>query len=394
MLRRLLIICTLVASFFRPSLVHAQTPTDTAESDTDQQMVVLPTDIAAQYFRATVIAIHSQTAVPSDGHTFYTQKVTVQRADNGEQVELDVGNEFQPLNENQLLKKGTQVIISRQQIEPGRYEYVLADVYRLPTLMWLAGGFLALVILVARKQGILSIIGMALSLVILAKFVVPQILMGGNPILITLAGSFIIAVVTVYLSHGFTVHSHLALLSIMATLLAVSLLSTVAVQTGYLVGLGSENAYFLQFGQTANINLQGLLLGGIILGTLGILDDIVIAQISVVFQLKFANKKLSFSELYHRALVVGKDHVASLTNTLVLAYTAANLPLFLLFTINQAAPTWVTLNSEVIAEEIIRTLVGSIGLVLAVPLATLCAVYVVQRFQLNEKQLHADHDHA
>jgi uncharacterized membrane protein len=261
-------------------------------------------------------------------------------------------------------------------------------------LAWLLVGFLGLVMVVARRQGFLSIVGMVLSVLVLSNYVVPQILAGGNPIIITLIGSLIIAVVTVYMSHGWTVHSHLALLSMMVTLLAVSALSWVAVHTAYMVGLGSEEAYFLQFGPTSNINLQGLLLGGIMLGTLGILDDITIAQISVVFQLKSVNPSLGFYELYERALVVGKDHVASLTNTLILAYAAANLPLFLLFTINQAVPAWVTLNSEIIAEEVIRTLVGSMGLVLAVPFATICAVYVVERFGLAPHELHASHRHA
>jgi uncharacterized membrane protein len=127
------------------------------------------------------------------------------------------------------------------------------------------------------------------------------------------------------------------------------------------------------------VNLQGLLLGGILLGALGILDDIAIAQVSVIFQLKEVNNKLSFKELYERGLKVGKDHVASLVNTLVLAYAGANLPLFLLFTINRDIPLWVTLNNEIIAEEVVRTLVGSMGLVLAVPITTLLAAVVVSR---------------
>ena len=125
-------------------------------------------------------------------------------------------------------------------------------------------------------------------------------------------------------------------------------------------------------------------MGGIILGALGVLDDITVSQVAVVFQLRAAKKDITFQELYKRGLTVGKDHVASLVNTLVLAYAGANLPLFLLFTLNQQTPDWVTLNSEVIVEEIIRTLTGSIGLVLAVPLATFLAAFVALRVPITK----------
>jgi uncharacterized membrane protein len=218
---------------------------------------------------------------------------------------------------------------------------------------------------------------------VLSLYIVPSILSGGNPMIVSILGAGVIAVITIYLSHGFNAHSHIALASMMGSLVVVSLLSALAVQAAQMVGLGSEEAYFLQFGETANINLQGLLLGGIVLGTLGILDDICIAQISTVYQLKQANKDLGFHELYERGLKVGKDHVASLVNTLVLAYAGANLPLFLLFSINQSLPWWVTINNEVIAEEVLRTLVGSMGLVMAVPIATVLGAYVVTHYHLK-----------
>ena len=213
--------------------------------------------------------------------------------------------------------------------------------------------------------------------------------------MVSLIGAAAIATITIYLSHGFNWHSHLALVSMLSTLLAVAGLSFIAVRFGQFAGLGSEEAYFLQFSETARINLQGLFLGGILLGALGILDDICIAQISTVFQLKSVSPKLSFDELYHRGLVVGKDHVASLVNTLVLAYAGANLPLFILFTLNRSVPFWVTLNNEIIAEEVIRTLVGSIGLVLAVPIATILAAYAAEKIPLEKLDaLHVRSGHA
>jgi uncharacterized membrane protein len=245
--------------------------------------------------------------------------------------------------------------------------------------VWLFIGFVLLVIVVAKWQGLSSVLGMAVSLGVLSGFIVPQIMQGSNPMLISLIGAAVIAVVTIYLSHGWHQESHLALFSMMFTLFLVSVLSTIAVQVAQLVGLGSEEAYFLQFGPTAAINLQGLMLGGIVLGALGILDDICVSQVATVQQLKEVNNELGFDELYKRGLNVGKSHVASLVNTLVLAYAAANLPLFILFTLNNGVPLWVTINSEIIAEEVLRTLVGSMGLVIAVPVATAAAAWFMSR---------------
>ncbi|HYD35737.1 MAG TPA: YibE/F family protein [Vitreimonas sp.] len=340
--------------------------------------------MALPYHRGTVTNIVEQNALPSDDQVFYTQVIEVKLEGKDTSVRIAVGSEFQPLNASQLLAPGAQIIVTQQSVDEGQTEYVVADVFRLPILAWLGMGFFLLVIVVARWQGLLSIIGMAISLAILSLFIVPQILSGVNPTLVSVIGAGAIATITIYLSHGFNWHSHLALVSMLSTLLSVAILSAVAVRFGQFAGLGSEEAYFLQFGDTAKINLQGLLLGGILLGTLGILDDICIAQISTVFQLKAVNSKLRFEELYARGLSVGKDHVASLVNTLVLAYAGANLPLFILFTINKDIPFWVTLNNEIIAEEVVRTLVGSIGLVLAVPIATGLAAYAAEKLELKK----------
>lgn len=346
-----------------------------------------------EYSRGKVIEVLSQTQYPGENDTFYTQKLKIQRNDTKEVVEIEVGTEFQPLNHNQLLKKGTDVILAQQEIVPGEKQYVLADVYRLPTLLWLLVGFCLLVVFVAHRQGLFSIVGMGVSLAILLMFIMPQILAGQNPVLISLIGCSAIAVITVYLCHGFNRESHIALGSMLLTLVMVSVLANIAIQFAQLVGLGSEEAYFLQFSTTAKLNLQGLLLGGIMIGALGVLDDITIAQVSLVQQLKEAKPDITFQELYMRGLAVGKDHVASLVNTLVLAYAGTSLPLFLLFTLSDVQPHWVSLNSETIAEEVVHTLTGSIGLVLAVPLTTLVASYFAIHRPSTKKVSPKTHSH-
>jgi uncharacterized membrane protein len=351
------------------------------------------TEKNAPFFVGKVTDIISEQKIPDEDKVFYAQKVKVQRNDTGETVELEAGTEFQPLNENQRLVVGREVILSYQQITENESRVVLVDVYRLPVLVWLSIGFFALVLVISKKQGAFAIVGMVLSLFVLTYQIVPQILHGQNPIVVSLIGCAIVATLTVYLSHGFSQESHLALASMMLTLLAVSMLSWVAVRLGHLAGLGTEEAYFLQFGQGSNVNLQGLLLAGIMLGTLGVLDDISIAQVSVVTQLKEAKPDIEFAELYSRSIAVGKDHVASLVNTLILAYAGSSLPLFLLFTINQTQPIWVALNTEMVAEEIIRTLAGSIGLVLAVPLTTLAASFFALRSPITKKSSRSIHHH-
>jgi uncharacterized membrane protein len=340
------------------------------------------------YTTGEVTAVLEQNELDPEFGSFFTQVVRVRGDDLEQEVIVEVGTDFQPLAASQLLKVGTRVVLARQTLMDGEEEYIIADVYRLPFLQFLFLGFVVLVLIIAKLRGLLSVGGMILSLTVLFGFIFPRILAGDDPILISIVGSAAIATITIYLSHGWGLKSHLALLSLFVTLIAVSLLSWASVVASQLVGLGSEEAYFLQYGETAIINLQGLLLGGIILGALGVLDDIVVSQVSVVEQLKAANSKLKFEELYKHGLAVGKDHVASLVNTLVLAYAGANLPLFLLFYLNNDVPLWVSLNNQLIAEEILRTLVGSIGLVMAVPLATVVAAYVFQHRRVEKIEVH------
>jgi uncharacterized membrane protein len=366
----------------------------TPSSETELREPALTAVVAPQYTVGTVTEIVEEKRIESGGRDTYTQALRIRLNDKNEVVQVQAGNEFQPLNANQRVNVGTQVVLAYQEVMPGQFEYVISDIYRMPVLVWLGVGFFALVLFIARKQGLFSIMGMVLSLFVLTYMIVPQILAGQNPILISLLGCCVIATLTVYLSHGFTRESHIALAAMFMTLASVSILSYITVHLSHLVGLGTEEAYYLQFGPSAKLNLQGLLLGGIMLGTLGVLDDITIAQISIVTQLKEAKPDIEFFELYNRGLSVGKDHVASLVNTLILAYAGSSLPLFLLFTMSQTQPTWVAVNSEMIAEEVVRTLTGSIGLVIAVPLATLAASYFAIYRPQQKKSATQPHIHA
>lgn len=275
-------------------------------------------------------------------------------------------------------KTGDKVVIDKI-TENGQEIYYVQDIYRIPSLVFITIIFLLVVILFSRWRGLSSILGLAITIAVIIKFVTPQIIAGKNPLVISLIGAFVIALVSLYLAHGFNKRTSVAVLSTFITLGLSTAMAYAFVHLTRLFGNGSEESVYLQFNQTQHINLQGLLLGGIILGALGVLDDITTAQSATVDELKKANPSLTFKQLYSGAASVGQEHISSLINTLFLAYAGVALPLFLLFNINGGTPVWTTLNSEFIAEEIVRTLVGSITLIIAVPITTLLAAYYFSR---------------
>jgi uncharacterized membrane protein len=186
-----------------------------------------------------------------------------------------------------------------------------------------------------------------------------------------------------YLAHGLNAATTVAVLGTLASLLLTALLSVIFVGVSSFTGSGSEEAVFLQISQQ-QVNLEGLLLASIIIGTLGVLDDVTVTQASAVWELHRANPAYGIKKLYQAGIRIGRDHIASTVNTLVLAYAGASLPLLVLFTVANRSFTDVV-TSELMAEEVVRTLVGSIGLVASVPLTTGLAAFVVSRGAERQK---------
>jgi uncharacterized membrane protein len=278
------------------------------------------------------------------------------------------------VKEGFLLNGGESVVIVKTSTVNG-VSYYVTDMHRLPSLGMIVAVFIGLVIIFGRLRGAMAITGLAFSILLLVEVVVPQILQGRDPLLVSIGASCAIVFVSLYLAHGFRQRTTIALVSTLITLGLSAALAIFFVKTGRLFGTGTEEALFLQMGSLEAVNLQGLLLGGIIIGTLGVLDDITTAQAAAVEELRNANERLGFRELFRRGISIGNEHIASLVNTLALAYAGVSLPLFLLFTLNQSQPLWVILNSEQIAEEIVRALVGSSALILAVPITTALAAW-------------------
>lgn len=296
-------------------------------------------------------------------------------AEKGKELRLEHAGVYNVVDE------GDKVVLTKV-TTAGESEYFIADEYRLPSIAFILACFFALAIALGRRHGFMSILGLGFSILVLAKYVVPKIIAGADPLAVTLTGAVAIIFVSISLAHGFNRRTAVAVGSTTLTLGIAAVLAVVFVNAAKLLGLGSEDAAYLQLGPLETISLKGLLLGGIIIGTLGVLDDVTTAQTAAVDEIGKADPSLGFGELYRRGLSVGREHIASLVNTLVLAYAGASLPLFLLFTLNKTRPLWVILNGESVAEEVIRTLVGSTSLMLAVPVSTALAAYVFSRRSL------------
>jgi uncharacterized membrane protein len=281
-------------------------------------------------------------------------------------------------------KIGDKVIISYSKDLEGNDVFYITDFIRRESLTLLFLIFAVLTVIIAKWRGLLSLAGMGISFLVIFFLILPRILSGGDPVETAILGSLIIIPITFFLSHGFNKKTGVAIAGTVIALLITGILAGVFVEAVKLTGFASEEAGFLQTAKGSLINIKGLLLAGIIVGVLGVLDDITISQSAIVFQLKDANRKLKFGELYKRAMNVGQDHISSMVNTLILVYTGASLPLFLLF-IDNPHPFSEIINYEIVAEEVVRMLVGSIGLILAVPVTTLIAVLVSEEIK-NEKR--------
>ncbi|MBI4250721.1 YibE/F family protein [Candidatus Uhrbacteria bacterium] len=277
------------------------------------------------------------------------------------------------------LVAGDEVIVLASRAGGGDVDYYVVDYNRTMPLTLIFLLFIGLGIIFGRRHGLSALFGLGISLAILAYFIVPQIIHGRDPLLVSLVGSFSIAFLSIVVAHGIKKRTIVALISTFITLGSAAGFAILFVRTARLFGTGTEEAVLLQLGPLENINIQGLLLGGILIGTLGVLDDITTAQAAAIDELKKANPSLDFRALYRHGIDIGREHIAALINTLVLAYAAVSLPMFLLFSLYRTQPIWVVLSSDRVAEEIIRTLVGSSALILAVPITTVLAAWLFSR---------------
>jgi uncharacterized membrane protein len=262
---------------------------------------------------------------------------------------------------------GDRVVMDYQPDVPEEFQYSYLDRQRRPVLFWTAMLFAIVVVALGRVRGLAALAGLAVSIVVLLQFVIPAILDGRSPVMVAIVGSALIAFAALYAAHGFTRMTTVALLGTLAALALTALLSALIVAAADFSGFASEEAYILTF--AGSIDIAGLVLAGIVLGAVGAIDDVTVTQASAVFEVHRLRPDLQRRELIASGLRVGRDHVASTVNTLLLAYAGAAMPLLIFFVLaDQSVGT--VLNGELVATEVLRTLIGSIGLVSSVPLTT------------------------
>lgn len=354
--------------------------------------------IPDEFFRAEVLDIdivESESGVT--GPLLRVQASIISDERRGETIQVEDIIVGAGVSEGDI-EDGDTIIVVRSAGAEGEAVYYFADHFRLPAIIMILGLFIIVAIVFAKKQAVFALGGLGVSILVLMQFMLPQIAEGRSPLMIGIITAAVISVVTLYMAHGYNTRTHLALSGILATLLIAVLLSVVFVYLAQLVGYGSEEVYYLQLRFSDTVDFRGLLLAGIIIGTLGVLDDVATALVATVAEISSANPELPASELYKRGLNVGREHIASLINTLVLAYAGTALPLLLLFTVD-TQPLWVKLNGQLLSEEIVRTIVGSIALILAVPITTaIAASYIAGaakkgRVFTSSSRNHSGHSH-
>lgn len=274
------------------------------------------------------------------------------------------------------LAVGEEVFLSVIEMEDGTVSFQYADRDRTTLLLVLSVVFAAAVVGLGRMRGVAAIAGLGVSIVVLVWFILPAIIAGREAVLVAITGGAAIVLVSLYLAHGFTPLTHAAALGAFTALVVTVTLSWLVVTLAGFTGLAGDEAFFLL--ALPEIDLRGLLLAGVVLGALGALDDVTVTQASAVWEVREANPGLGAEALFSAGMRVGRNHIVSTVNTLLLAYAGASLPLLILFSLS-AQELGVVASSEVLAAEIVRTLVGSIGLVVAVPVTTWLSARIAAR---------------
>ncbi|CAM5508276.1 membrane protein [Streptomyces avidinii] len=348
------------------------------DRQTQQGKVVALQQVDCKSVNAAQVPATGDTSTPEGREALAAQTGDCKKATIEVGTGPDKGREFfeivQPGAPRQLAD-GQEVVVAYAPDAPRDLQYSVIDVNRKFPMAVLAGIFALAVVLVGRMRGVFALIALAVSFAVLTLFILPAILQGSNPLVVAVVGASAIMLIALYMCHGLTARTSVAVLGTIVSLVLIGVLGSVFIDWAFLSGNTDDNTGLIH-GLYPNIDMSGLLLAGVIIGSLGVLDDVTVTQTSAVWELRQADPTMGPRELYRAGIRIGRDHIASVVNTLVLAYAGAALPLLLLFSIANSSMGSVA-NSELVAEEIVRTLVGSIGLVASVPVTTALAALVV-----------------
>jgi uncharacterized membrane protein len=372
--------------FFAPNFSYAQEnePENYTEENIPEE--VMPQGMEAQpqtteeTFEAKIIKILDQKEISREDGSKAIQQNLLLKGLKGKwkdkEIKFDGISDIEVANAG-VYRVGDKVLVQRSTNVEGKEIYYVTDFVRRGYLYLLGAIFCLIIVLIGRKKGIKSLIGLIVSFIIIIKFILPKIIDGSNPLYIGLIGAFLILTIIIYLTEGLNKKSHLAVLSVFISLFITLIFSWLFTKLTRLSGLSQEDAVFLIGMTKTAINFQGLLLAGMLIGAVGVLDDVIVSQIEVVKQIKEINPQMDNGKVFKAAFKVGNTHLGTMVNTLFLTYAGASLPLLLLFTIQQEPFLSFSqiINNEMIATEIVRTFVGSIGVALSMPIATYFGAY-------------------
>jgi uncharacterized membrane protein len=297
--------------------------------------------------------------------TFKGEEFNFQGIDD---IQVDLSQEYEI---------GNKVMVSVDQDLSGENVFYIIDFIRNDAIYFLIGIFCLLILLIAGRKGFRSLVSLVVTFLIIFKFILPGILNGYNPILISISGGFLILFFVVYITEGINRKSHLSVLSIFISLFITGLLAVFFSNLMKLSGMSEDGVYLITL-IGREINFKGLLLASVIIGGLGVLDDMVITQVSTVLEIKKASPNLRHKDIFKKAYRVGVSHISSMTNTLFLAYAGSSLTILLLFSVGDMNFSDI-LNNHLIATEIFRSFIGGIGIALAMPISTFLAAHHLKK---------------
>ncbi len=344
-----------------------------------QEGEVVPDTITTVKARVLDILNQEMKTVPGTDVKSEYQTIKVQVLEGDEKGKtITVDNDYLSLKKGEVF-----YIMHTSNSLDGRDYYSVWEPYRLPAVLFFVGLFVLLVLVFGGIQGIRGLLSLGGSLVLILYVLLPGILHGYSPIFMSLGVSALIIVVGSYITHGFNKTTSSAVIGMIVTVVLTGLLAYVAVHTSRLSGFSNEEAVYLNMDTRGSLDFVGLLLGGILIGLLGVLYDVAIGQAISVEELHQVAPHLPRRIIFKRAIRIGREHIGALVNTLAIAYVGVSFPLLLLYLKSSEASIGLTINREIFATEIIRTMIGSIGLVLAVPITTFISVWMLIEIRKN-----------
>lgn len=338
--------------------------------------IFLPTVIYAQEEDLYKGVVLSSSEVPcsdvfDDGYTCFEYVVNIPEL-NEEMSTIPLLSETQ----SPKFKQGDKVYISSLTDEYGDVQWSITGYNRNLSILFLVGVFSMLAVVIGRRQGLGSLISLAFTVFILYVWAIPKILNGGDVLFIGITTVTITLIVIMYASHGINTKSTIAIFSTLIGIFLVAILAKIFSNSVKVDGLGSEEAFILLSQTNGTVNLSDVFFVSILIGAMGVLDDVVMSQISAIQEIYKTNSNLSTIELYKKAMNIGRDHISSMVNTLFIAYAGSSLAVVMLLTYSSGGIGNI-IQIDVIAEEIVRTVTSSIGILLVVPISSIIAAKLI-----------------